>query len=290
MYDIIINPLAGNGKAKKTLEECKKILDNAGKEYTVHTTERALHAVELMKEINKKETSEVIVIGGDGTFNEVLNGIENFETTTIGFVPSGTGNDYVKATDIPTEVDKAMARILNGKLGHTDFINMGDKRCLNVAGGGMDTDVLVKYAEMKHFSGKIKYYVSLISVLLHLTFHKVKVSIDGGEEQEKSVFLISIANGRYIGGGMPISPNSDTNDGYLDVVVVHEIKPSKVLGLLLKFLKGKHIEEECTIVYRCKQAKIEMLDEGKTQADGEVMERKVLDCKIEHGKLRTYIA
>lgn len=290
MYDIIINPLAGNGKAKQTLEECKKILDNAGKEYTVHTTERALHAVELMKEINKKETSEVIVIGGDGTFNEVLNGIENFETTTIGFVPSGTGNDYVKATDIPTEVDKAMARILNGKLGYTDFINMGDKRCLNVAGGGMDTDVLVKYAEMKHFSGKIKYYVSLISVLLHLTFHKVKVSIDGGEEQEKSVFLISIANGRYIGGGMPISPNSDTNDGYLDVVVVHEIKPSKVLGLLLKFLKGKHIEEECTTVYRCKQAKIEMLDEGKTQADGEVMERKVLDCKIEHGKLRTYIA
>ena len=290
MYDIIINPLAGNGKAKKTLEECKKILDNAGKEYTVHTTERALHAVELMKEINKKETSEVIVIGGDGTFNEVLNGIVNFETTTIGFVPSGTGNDYVKATDIPTEVDKAMARILNGKLGYTDFINMGDKRCLNVAGGGMDTDVLVKYAEMKHFSGKIKYYVSLISVLLHLTFHKVKVSIDGGEEQEKSVFLISIANGRYIGGGMPISPNSDTNDGYLDVVVVHEIKPSKVLGLLLKFLKGKHIEEECTTVYHCKQAKIEMLDEGKTQADGEVMERKVLDCKIEHGKLRTYIA
>lgn len=72
----------------------------------------------------------------------------------------------------------------------------------------MDTDVLVTYAAMKHFHGKIKYYVSLLKVLMHLKFHKVRISIDGGEPAEKSVFLISIANGIYIGGGMPISPNS----------------------------------------------------------------------------------
>ena len=178
---------------------------------------------------------------------------------------------------------------MNGKIGYTDFIDMNGKRCLNVAGGGMDTDVLVKYAEMKCFKGKAKYYASLISVLLHLKFHKVRVSIDGGAPAEKSVFLISIANGIYIGGGMPISPSSVLNDGKLNVVIVNEIKPRKVLGLLLKFLKGKHVNEPCTEEYLCDSAKIEILDEGKVQADGEVMEEKVLDCRIVHNTLRTYI-
>lgn len=289
MYDIIVNPLAGKGKAKKALAFCEKYLSDRNLEYTVHVTERAMHATFLAREINKKPLSNLIIIGGDGTFNEVLNGITDFDTITIGFVPSGTGNDYVKATDIPTEVKECMEVIVGGKVGYTDFIDMKDKRCLNVAGGGMDTDVLVKYSEMKHFSGKIKYYVSLISVLLHLKFHRVTVSIDGSEPVEKRVFLISIANGKYIGGGMPISPNSDTKDGVLDVVVVTEIPGKKVFGLLLKFLKGKHIEEDCTTVYQCKKARIEMLDEGKTQADGEIMDRKVLDCEIVHNVLRTFV-
>ena len=89
---------------------------------------------------------------------------------------------------------------------------------------------------------------------------------------------------------MPISPNSDVNDGYLDVVIVNELKRAKVLGLLMKFLNGgKHIEEPVTEVYRCKEARVEILDWGKTQADGEVMDRKVLDCKIRHNELRVYV-
>lgn len=291
MFDIIVNPKAGKGKALKTLEKVKACFDNSGIEYEVHTTEKPLHATEITRELNeKREKLDLVIIGGDGTFNEVLNGITNFETVTVGFVPSGTGNDYVRGAKIPTDTDAALKRIIVGKTGYTDFIDMGDKRCLNVAGGGMDTDVLVRYAEMKHFSGKIKYYIALLHVLLKLDFHKIIFSVDGSEPVEKKVFLMSIANGVYIGGGMPISPNSDVNDGYLDVVIVNELKRGKVLGLLMKFLNGgKHIEEPVTEVYRCKEARVEILDWGKTQADGEVMDRKVLDCKIRHNELRVYV-
>ncbi len=288
MYRIIVNPVAGKGRAVEVLAKTEEIFAKNGVEYDVHMTEKCGDATEITKELTKNG-ADLVVLGGDGTFNEVLNGIVDFENTTVGFVPCGTGNDYVKATDIPTDTQKAVKRILDGKTGYTDFIDMNGKRCLNVAGGGMDTDVLVKYAEMKCFRGKAKYYASLISVLLHLKFHKVRVSIDGGAPAEKSVFLISIANGIYIGGGMPISPASVLNDGKLNVVIVNEIKPRKVLGLLLKFLKGKHVNEPCTEQYLCDSARIEMLDEGKVQADGEVMEEKVLDCRIVHNTLRTYI-
>jgi diacylglycerol kinase (ATP) len=141
---------------------------------------------------------------------------------------------------------------------------------------------------MKFFRGKLKYYASLIDVLLHLRFHKMKVTIDG-KTQEKSVFMIAVANGTCIGGGMKISPESDVNDGKLNLIIVNELKPSKVLGLLLKFLKGgKHIYEPCSESYFLDEVKIELLDDSKVQIDGEVYDDKVLDCKIVHNTLKTY--
>ena len=288
MYEFIVNPIAGKGKSLTVLKTAERIFTERGVPYRVHIAERRGHATEICRELTE-EGANIVVFGGDGTFNEVLNGIVNFDKTVIGFVPCGTGNDYVKATDIPTDTETAIKRILGGNTGYTDFIDMDGKRCLNVAGGGMDTDVLVKYAETKAFHGKIKYYISLLSVLMHLKFHKVRISIDGGKAVKKSVFLISIANGIYIGGGMPISPNSKVNDGKLNVVIVNEVKPSAVFGLLLKFLKGKHINESCAEEYLCDSARLEMLDEGKVQADGEVMEEKVLDCRIRKNILRVFV-
>ena len=122
-----------------------------------------------------------------------------------------------------------------------------------------------------------------------MRFHKVKVTREDGTEEEHSVFLVSLCNGKYIGGGMPINPDAVTNDGLMDVVVVNEIKPSKVLGLLLKFLNGgKHVKMPCTEVIHCKKACVEILDDGMTQIDGEIMDNKVLDCRIVTGKLKTF--
>ena len=292
MIDIIVNPIAGKGKSMVNLDKAKKLFGERGLEYCVHKTEKIGDATEITKELTSKGEEVVLaVFGGDGTFNEVLNGVADFEKTTIGFVPSGTGNDYVRATDIPSDPSQAIERIINGKTGYTDFIQMENKRCLNVAGGGMDTDTLVKYEEIKILKGKVKYYVALLSVLCKCKFHKVRISIDGGAPAEKSVFMIGIANGIYIGGGMPISPHSDVNDGKLNVVIVNEIKKRKVLPLLIKFLQGgKHINESCVEEYLCDSVKLEMLDECRVQADGEILADQTVDCHIVHETLRVFIA
>ena len=287
MFDVIVNVNAGKGNAKAALALTKKMFDERKVEYRVHETKTLKEATELVKNLTT-EGCNLVVLGGDGTVNGVLNAVVNFEKTTIGFVPCGSGNDYVRCTDIPTDTKAAVERILAGKIGYTDFIEMGTKRCLNVAGGGMDTDTLTTYYKMK-IKGKVGYYLSLLIVLAKLNFHKVRISIDGGEAAEKTVFMIGIANGKYIGGGMPISPNSDVNDGKLNVVIVNELKRSKVLAALLKFTKGAHINEPFTEEYLCDSVKLEMLDDCKVQADGEILDEKVLECKIMHDTLRIFV-
>lgn len=287
MYDILINPVSGKGKSLIALKTIKSLLQQKNVEYNIHMTEYPHHATEIVTKLNEAELTNLIVLGGDGTFNEVLNGITNFESIIVGFIPCGTGNDYVKSTNVPKDTTKALNLILEGKIGYTDFLQLDGKRALNCAGAGMDVDVLVRYSTMKAFKGKIKYYASLIDVLLHLRFHKMRINIDG-VETEKSVFIAAIANGKYFGGGMPISPLSDTNDGVFNVVIVNEIKPKQVFGMLLKFLKGKHITEPCTETFTAKEITVTLLDEGKTQVDGEVFENKVLHCVIMHDILQTY--
>lgn len=287
MYEILINPVSGKGKSLIALKTIESLLQQKKIEYNIHMTEYPHHATQIVKKLNEAESTNLIVLGGDGTFNEALNGITNFESIIVGFIPCGTGNDYVKSTSVPKDTVKALNLILEGNIGYTDFFQLDGKRALNCAGAGMDVDVLVRYSTMKAFKGKIKYYASLIDVLLHLRFHKMKINIDG-VESEKSVFIAAIANGKYFGGGMPISPLSDTNDGVFNVVIVNEIKPRQVFGMLLKFLKGKHISEPCTETFTAKEITITLLDEGKTQVDGEVFENKELHCVIMHDILQTY--
>lgn len=288
MFDIIANLNSGNDKGRNALKTVETILIGKQIPYEIHKTMYPKHAAEIVSELNKREETHLIVLGGDGTYNEVLSGIRNFATIDIGFIPCGTGNDFVKAAGIPLDIKNALEIILKGNVGYTDYLQIGPRRALNCAGAGMDVDVLERYSTMKWFKGKLKYYASLIDVLLHLRFHKMKVTFNG-ETVEKSVFMIAVANGTCIGGGMKISPLSDPSDGKLNLVIINEIKKSKILGMLIKFLKGgKHIYEPSTETYLLDEVKIELLDDGKTQVDGEVYDNKILDCKLISGALKTY--
>ena len=234
MYDIIVNPLGGKGKSLKALKAAEKIFAERGVEYTVHNTEYAGHATELARELSRKPEAKILVFGGDGSFNEVLNGIENFENVTLGIVPCGTGNDFVRASGHPTKIKEAIDLILKDNVGYIDYIDVGSRRCLNVAGAGMDVDVLLRYAAMKAFRGKLKYYASLIDTLIHVKWHKLRLTIDG-KTMDKSVFMIGVGNGTCIGGGMPICTDAKVDDGLLSVVIVNEMKKSRIPAELSGF-------------------------------------------------------
>lgn len=287
MYDILVNKNSGTGKGARTLKKVEKILRANNIEYTVHPTEYKGHATAIVSELNARENTNLIVMGGDGSFNEAINGIINFDTITLGFVPCGTGNDYVKTAGISMNIAKSIGVIINGKVGYTDFIQVGDKRAINCVGSGMDVDILVKYATMKKFGGKIKYYLSLLYTVTHLRFHKLKITFDGKEVIDDT-FLTAVANGKFIGGGMPVSPHSDVNDGKLNLMIAHKIKMSRVFWAMMLFLQGKHINADFVEYYPVDKVRIEVLDDSMVQLDGEVYDQKEMDCSVVSNTLKVF--
>lgn len=287
MYHIIVNPQGGKGKSLKALTTVEEIFKNNNAQYVVHKTEYAGHATEIARELSKILDTNIVVMGGDGSFHEVLCGIDNFDNVTLGLVACGSGNDFIKKSGHSTNVKEAVQTILNGKVGFVDYMELGKYRCLNVGGGGMDVDVLLKYANCKTLKGKAAYYYSLFYTLLHTRFHHLRITADG-VTKDTSVFMIGVGNGGFIGGGIPICPNAIVDDGLLNVGYVSEMKKSKIIFRLFKFLKGKHVGTDWGGEYTAKKVTIEALDDSRFELDGEIIEDTKLDIEVVHNKLKMF--
>lgn len=287
MYHIIVNPQGGKGKSLKALTTVEEIFKNNNAQYVVHKTEYAGHATEIARELSKTPDTNIVVMGGDGSFHEVLCGIDNFDNVTLGLVACGSGNDFIKKSGHSTNVKEAVQTILNGKVGFVDYMELGKYRCLNVGGGGMDVDVLLKYANCKTLKGKAAYYYSLFYTLLHTRFHHLRITADGATK-DTSVFMIGVGNGGFIGGGIPICPNAIVDDGLLNVGYVSEMKKSKIIFRLFKFLKGKHVGTDWGGEYTAKKVTIEALDDSRFELDGEIIEDTKLDIEVVHNKLKMF--
>lgn len=287
MYHIIVNPQGGKGKSLKALKTVEEIFKNNNAQYVVHKTEYAGHATEIARELSKTPDTNIVVMGGDGSFHEVLCGIDNFDNVTLGLVACGSGNDFIKKSGHSTNVKEAVQTILNGKVGFVDYMELGKYRCLNVGGGGMDVDVLLKYANCKTLKGKAAYYYSLFYTLLHTRFHHLRITADG-VTKDTSVFMIGVGNGGFIGGGIPICPNAIVDDGLLNVGYVSEMKKSKIIFRLFKFLKGKHVGTDWGGEYTAKKVTIEALDDSRFELDGEIIDDTKLDIEVVHNKLKMF--
>jgi len=291
IYHVIYNPQSGMRKTRRAAETVRRILEANGDEVVFYPTERKGHCTEIVREINSSpEEVKVLIIGGDGTFSEALNGVVDFDKITFGLIPCGTGNDFAKKLKISGRTKKAMRAILAGNERRIDYIDLNGRRCLNVCGLGMDVDVLVKYASMKHFKGKIKYYLALFYVLTHFTPHRVRYKI-GDAEGGQDVFMVGVCNGSYIGGGMALAPDNAVDDGTLELVVIDNISKPMIPIRLVPFLLGRMNKQPCTHTFRGTEAEVEILGEepARVQVDGEVIEMPKLCCRIVPKALRMFL-
>lgn len=293
MYYIIANLLSGKGAGKKCLETAEKFLTQNNLPFKTeiidgHGSGRALaqkacqeaKAALLEKGADGPESHTVIAIGGDGTFHEVLNGMD-FTVARLGLVPAGRGNDYAVGAKISFDPKEAMKAIVHGKPASRDYIQVGDRRCLNVCGTGLDVEVLKLTEENKN-----TYIFSLSKLLLNYKPYTVQIERDGFTQEYKCV-MAAFCNGTQFGGGIKLCPPAKNDDGKMDLMIV---KPPKgpVLMAMPAFVAGQHIGKPWAEHVVCDKAKITVTNAAAIEIDGEIYQDNVLDAQIVPGGLKTF--
>ena len=279
MYHVIYNPVAGKKKAIKNLRVVERILTERGLAYELHQSCDVHDAEAIARKLTEAGETEFIVLGGDGTLNEVLNGLADPSVCTIGLIPSGTGNDFAARREISLDPEKALLRILDGEAQPVDYLEVSGTRCMNMAGLGIDVDVLERCQRGK-LKGKVKYVLSLIKSLFAFKGCKVKF-IKDGKEEERNVLICAACNGSLFGGGIKICPVAKEDDGLMDVIVVDHIKGVfKIVKAFMELMKGRIIEYPLTTYFRCGQVEFLPQEECPIQVDGEVYRNHAFNAKI----------
>ena len=286
MIDFIICEKAGKGKALKTRKKLEKRLNKLNVGYKFHVTQAPGHAKKIAEELCEKGSEIIVAVGGDGTIHEVLNGLTALDKVKFGIIPAGTGNDFAAAANIPLNPLEALDLILNGEAKPTDFFNCGDKRGMNIAGAGIDVDILKQFAKAKVIKGKFQYLLSLIHCLIHYKPYRLELTYENGEKVTKQAFIACACNGKRFGGGIRISPNSCPWDGKLELVVINDMKKIKIIGAFIKLMKGT-----VGTLPQCELSHIEKITiDGKRsiQIDGEIYDFDGCEMSIVSNKLMLY--
>lgn len=284
MYEIIFNPGSRGNRGILIWNTVKKLLDEKDIEYLLYETTHAGHAEELAQEITSdNQPHTFIVIGGDGTINEVVNGLHNPGLITMGLIPSGSGNDFAKALKIPLDPEQALENILNCE--ETIPINYGitrfqhiSRRFLISCGCGFDSDVCVgvqKSSFKKILNrlgmGKLIYTLVAFQKLITKSVFSATIQLDDDYvvSMDKIFFLIAM-NTKYEGGGYMFCPDADPSDGKLDFLTANNISRCKMIRFLPKTKKGTHTGHKGITITPVSKISLRLSKPVNLHTDGEV--------------------
>ena len=282
---VIVNPESANGKTGKKWPKIYDVLKNkisAPLEYAI--TERPAHALELAKRGIQKGYNAFVAVGGDGTVNEVVNGLmkenKSFpQGVKIGIISHGTGKDLIKTLGIPVDVESAAMVIADGytkkfDLGEATFTDHDGKQCkrffLNVGDLGFSAAVVERVnSNSKAFGGFISYLSGLFSTLITFRNKRITLAIDDYYSEERIVNSVNVANGKYFGGGMCIAPEAKADDGIFEIAVVGDITRRNVIANVGKLYRGTLASHPLVDYYRGNKVKVESSQRVLIDLDGE---------------------
>ncbi len=247
---IIVNPVAGRGAAKKAIPEIKAFLESLKIDYDLIITEYIGHAIKLAEEAGSNGYATVVAVGGDGTANEVINGLmqalkKGHLTSNMAILPVGRGNDFSYGMGVPQDLEAACKLLANGKTRKIDigFVKGGDypegRYFGNGVGIGFDTIVGFEAAKLPSFISGIPAYLiaALKTIFLFFRAPLLRLNIDG-EVLEQPCLLVSLMNGRRMGGSFMFAPESASDDGLLNLCIAKQVTRLQVLGLFPKVMSG----------------------------------------------------
>ena len=279
---LIVNPIAGAGRTLKKWPHIRDLLKSIGLRFEHDITEAPKHAIELARAAVRKGYELVVCVGGDGTINEVVNGLYDsgaITDVTLGIISTGTGSDYIRTIGIPSRYEDACQRLLNPTklqvdIGVVEYAsNSGQLKRLfvNFAGLGFDAEVVrATTQKYKALGGMPAYLLGLLTTLLCYKNRDITLKLDG-QAQEKRVCSAVVNNGKYGGGSMLMAPDADPSDGLFDVLTIDDLSKPDLLWSLPRIYKGTHLTHPKVTMTRAKEVEIETRQRIFLQADGELL-------------------
>ncbi len=269
---IICNPGAGNVEDLDVLRQQLARFPAAD----VHFSQGSGDAVRLAREAIEAGCETVIAAGGDGTLNEVINGIaEHASEVTVGLIPLGTGNDFARMLTLPSSVDDCVDILSAGAVRPIDLVRVTSDQVryfVNVSAAGFSGTVNEKMTpEIKQSWGPLAYLRCAAEALPELKAYATEITLDDATTTSFDLYNVVIANGRYVAGGTAIAPAAEIDDGLLDIVLIPQSEAGQLAVVAAQIALGNHLESENVIFRRA--AKIAVRSEPGMwfNVDGELV-------------------
>ena len=268
----IVNSTAGRGKTGKKISKLVTTLNEHKLDFEIELTKAPKHATQLAVDAIKKGFQNIISVGGDGTLNEVVNGVMlsgKAEEVNIGIIPEGGGNDFAANFNLSSNIDKAVDILQKFSLRKIDVGKIEDNYFINALGIGFDARVAVISNTIKYLNGLPRYLVAVLKALFSLKMVEAEIKIDTCTLNDPFL-LLSIGNGLSTGGGFLLTPQARVDDGLLDICLINKVNRRRVLSLLPAAIKGKHLKEPEVVIHQTRKIEITTKEPIPIYYDGEL--------------------
>jgi len=288
----IINPAAGSrNQTNKFKEKIEAAFAGTDLSYQIEVSSAPGECARIARQAAQSgEEYRIYSCGGDGTMNEIINGIVGYPNVAVTMYAGGSGNDFTKLFSDPSAF-RELPRLLDCKEAEFNLIKCNDKYSLNICSAGLDARIGIDVANYKRLpllSGFRAYVVSaIVNVIRGIAQHFV-VEIEG-ERIDEDLTMICICNGRFYGGGFNPVPEADPSDGLLDVLLVKKVSRLQVPGVVGKYKNGRY-KELPHLVRHIRTTDLKIICDEPTgiQLDGEVLEAKEIEFSVSPHKIRFF--
>lgn len=288
----IINPVAGKGHASSYIPAIHNHFKGRTEEYHIEITQNPGHAKDIAAWYAEKGDYRIYAAGGDGTLNEVLNGMAG-SGCSLAVLPAGSGNDFIKSIYKSRNYKDILEKTVGGKAAQIDCGIINGRYFINIMSVGLDAEVAYyssKINQKLHVTGMLSYLLGIAAALIKgkIKF-PVKLTFDGDETIDTKIALTACTNGKYYGGGFIPVPTTKYDDGVLDVCFVEAKSLPRILYLIPKYMKGTHINMKGVNFRKVEKMKIESEEELKINIEGELIHAKTVDINIKKGFIKFII-
>ncbi|MCZ2114569.1 MAG: diacylglycerol kinase family lipid kinase [Anaerolineae bacterium] len=269
---VILNPYANRWGAKARAEATVDAFHAAGVECDLVITDTVGQGISEAETAARQDYDAVIAAGGDGTINEVINGViraaGDGPTCPFGIVPLGTANDFNLMAGLPATIEESVRVIAAGRTRQIDAGQVNDRFFINNSAAAMEPMVTIENIKMTWLSGEIRYIVALLRALVKLKPWTMNLTWDGGG-YEGPAYLLSVCNSPRTGGFM-MAPGAVLDDGLLDMVFAPQVSKRTVIAILLKLMRGEHIHHPAVTFQRITAIDLTSVPGTPLHTDGEL--------------------